>query len=109
MSEESVKRKASTFYRRRIGIYGRKYLNKRLARWELDDIGGKDKKKWLPGCVWGVDCCKLRWKNYPKSPKRQLFNPKGGNPAVISVEACCDNDLYVWQWFKLEPRMTSLW
>jgi hypothetical protein len=42
---------------------------------------------------------KHTWKNCPKSLKGQYFNPKDGKLAVISIEAWCDRDLYVWHWF----------
>jgi Plant transposon protein len=46
-----------------------------------------------------IDCCKQVWKNCPKVLKGQYYNPKDSKLAVISVEAWCDRDLYVWHWF----------
>lgn len=50
-----------------------------------------------------MDCCKLRWKNCPKSWKGQFYNPKDSKLAVISVEAWCDSNLYLWHWFAGRP------
>lgn len=54
----------------------------------------------FPGCVGAVDCCNIKWKNFPLVYKGQCHNPEDLNLATIKLEAWCDSTLcIIWHWF----------
>ena len=100
MSEELIRSATKKFCRRLVELHGPKHLRRRPTEEELKSIESAHRSVGFPGCIGSVDCMRQLWKNCPKALKGQYYNPKDGRIAVISVEAWCDRDLYVWHWFS---------
>ena len=82
-----------------IEYIGPRYLNRLQSSGELARISAKYEKVSFIGCIGCIYCCKQVWKNCSKVLKGQYYNQKDSKMAVMSVEAWCDRDLYVWHWF----------
>lgn len=81
-------------------IYGETYLNRRPRPPGLDAIAEAYGKTGLRGCIGAIDCCRIKWKNCPFSLKGHFSWSKEGHLATIQVEAWCDHDFYIWDWFS---------
>jgi len=103
MGTETIRQACYNCNKSVIRYYGPRYLNRRLAEDELRDIEGKYAAKGFPGCIGEVDYWKFLWKNWPRAHKWQYPTPRDGKLAVISAEAWCDHDLYIWHWFGGQP------
>lgn len=103
MGVETIRKTCEQFCESIVDIFRSTDLNRRPTVQELNNIERSYNKIGFPGCIGAVDCCKLIWKNCPKEQMGQYYNPKDLKVAVISVEAWCDHDLYIWHWFAGRP------
>ena len=99
MGVETIRKICSDFCKSVVEFYGHTFLNRRPTPREMTEVQQKYAAIGFQGCVGSVDCCRIMWKNCPVALKGQLYNPKDGKLAAISVEAWCDRDMYVWHWF----------
>lgn len=79
-------------------MYGPKYLEQTPTKGELRSIAHVHDVDGFPGCIGAAEVMKVHWKNCPNVHKGQYHCLKDGQLATIGVEACGDQNRYIWSW-----------